>query len=602
MTFKSTLHINSNEAIAWAAISAQTKMVAHYPGSPVNQVEQHIKKIKNRFNTDVKFNDSLNEHVAALAAAGASFCGARSLLIMKHVGLNIAADPLNYIGYTGVKGGMVIIVGTDPGANSSTGEEDVHWYVPQFNFPLFEPNTVQECYDFTLKAYALSEKYEIPVLVFLPGRLAYNYAPVEIEIKNDQSRSIPYFQKDASKYINVGAQAVKNHQKLLQKITEIGNQQNHSKRFYNSKASIGVITRGLSYSITRECVETHQLEKEVDLLNLDLVYPINKGLIKEFTAGKSEIIFIEDQDGFVENQVKMECFEHLPRKITGKSIFPKHGEISYEQVSDFFKKKFSLPNIILQGETIPAIDIPERLGTFCEGCPHTGSFFAIDMALKNMDAIIGGDIGCSSLPPFRADWLLCMNSGIGISQGMAQVLNKQTIISTGGDGSFFHAGALSLMNAVQNEINLIHLVFDNGTIAMTGHQDSPTSKPFDHVRFLTAMGVDGIIDVSPYQPNDFIEKLKSELPKTGVRVFWVKGACVLNGNEFIESRRNVIYPEINPEKCDSCSLCYEELACPAILNLGDHMNQNLKIDLNRCVRCGVCNEICPNDAITIHKV
>ena len=195
-----------------------------------------------------------------------------------------------------------------------------------------------------------------------------------------------------------------------------------------------------------------------------------------------------------------------------------------------------------------------------------------------------------------------MNAGIGISQGMAQVLKSQPIISTGGDGSFFHGGALSLMSAVQNNINLIHMVFDNSTVAMTGHQESPTSGEFDHHSFLKAMGVDKVVDVSPYDPKDFIAKFKSELSNSGVRVFWVKGACVLAGNEFIEDRRGRLYPEIDSSKCGDCGLCYEDLACPAIINLSEHSaSLDLKIDLERCVRCGVCHEICPNGAITIHE-
>jgi indolepyruvate ferredoxin oxidoreductase alpha subunit len=195
-----------------------------------------------------------------------------------------------------------------------------------------------------------------------------------------------------------------------------------------------------------------------------------------------------------------------------------------------------------------------------------------------------------------------MNAGIGISQGMAQILDDQPVISTGGDGSFFHAGAISLLNAVHNNINLIHMVFDNGTIAMTGHQESPSEKNFDHHQFLNSIGVNRVIDVSSYDPKDFIEKFNNELTRDGVRVFWVKGACVRSGNAFIESRRNVLYPEIDPSKCGSCNKCYVELACPAILNLEKHPKQELKIDLDRCVRCGLCNEICPNDAISIHNM
>lgn len=597
MKFESKININCNEAIAWGAIASGVDFVAHYPGSPVNFVETHIKKLNDRFKANVKFNDSLNEHVAALSAAGASFCGARSMVIMKHVGLNIAADPFNYIGYTGVKGGMVIIVGTDPGANSSTGEEDVHWFVPQFNFPLFEPTSVQECYEFTKKAYEISERYEIPVMLFIPGRLAYNYSMVDVSISDKEDNTEFQFVKDKERYINVGQQAVKNHRLLLEKIELIGKMESGCKTHYNAAATHGIIVRGLSYSMTRELIEKYELQDKLHLLNLDLVFPLNINDIENFIKGKEVITVIEDQDGFLENQLKMNFFNSLKCTINGKDIFPKYGEITINQIENYFNHLFDIEIKKEIGLTVP--EIPERLGTFCEGCPHTGSYYSIDSVLKELNGVIGGDIGCSSLAPFRADWLMCMNAGIGVSQGMAQILTDQPVISTGGDGSFFHAGALSLLSAIQNDIDLIHMVFDNSTIAMTGHQNSPSEIDFDHHKFLEGMGVKKVIDVTPYDPKDFIQKFKDELPNKGVRVFWVKGACVLKGNDFIESRRNVIYPTIDSSKCESCSKCYKELACPAIINLKQAPDQDLQIDLERCVRCGVCNEICPNGAITI---
>lgn len=599
MSFEGNIVMNCNEAIAWGAAASHVDLVAHYPGSPVNFVEQHIKKINERFNDTIKFNDALNEHVAALAAAGASYCGARSMVIMKHVGLNIASDPFNYVGYTGVKGGMVIIVGTDPGANSSTGEEDVHWYIPQFNFPTFEPTSVQECYDQTQIAYEISEKYEIPVMLFVPGRLAYNYDEVDVKLSNRITKKFN-FVKDRDKYINVGQRAVKNHRALLEKIDRISEEETFSSLYFNEKAPIGLITRGLSFSVCSELIEEFQLQEKVQLLNLDLVFPIGQNRMRDFIANKDEIIFIEDQDGFLENQVKMNFFNELKCAVQGKNIFPKYGEISIDQIMEFFVEYFNLE--VNNPKALQIEAVPERLGTFCEGCPHTGSFYALDAVLKEYNGVIGGDIGCSSLAPFRADWLLCMNAGIGVSQGMAQVLSDQPIISTGGDGSFFHAGSLSLLSAVQNKIDLIHMIFDNSSIAMTGHQPSPSTSTLDFRAYLESMGVDKVIEVSPYDPKDFIQKIKDELNGKGVRVFWVRGECVIAGNPRIEERRVSLYPEIDASKCADCSLCYKELACPAIINLKQEPDQELEIDLSRCVRCGVCHEICPNEAITIHPM
>lgn len=600
MSFKGKLILNCNEAIAWAALASNVNLVAHYPGSPVNQIETHIKKLNDRFKQDIKFNDSLNEHIAALAAAGASFAGARSMCIMKHVGMNIAADPFNYLGYTGVKGGMVIIAGTDPGANSSTGEEDIHWYIPQFNFPLFEPTSVQECFDYTQKAFELSEEYEIPVVLFIPGRLAYNYSEILVETKSTGVKEFSFI-KDRDRYINVGARAVINHKKLLRKILTISENVSYLKTAYNPEARTGIITRGLTYAITSELIERYGLQNYFHLLNLDLVYPLPEKEILYFVNGKNELLFIEDQDGFLENQIKMKLFNKLNCIIEGKSIFPAYGEISAELVSSYFAERFELERT--DSGQINHVDVPERIGTFCEGCPHTGTFFCIDSVMKSLNGVVGGDIGCSSLAPFRADWLLCMNAGIGISQGMAQVLTNQPILSTGGDGSFFHAGALSLMNAVQNNINLVHLILDNSTVAMTGHQHSPTSGDFDLKNFVTALGVKSVYEVSPYEPKHFISTLKEVMQGKGVRVVIVKGECVIAGNPRIESRRNILYPEIDSSKCAECNLCYKELACPAIENMAaSGEKEKYKIDLNRCVRCGVCHEICPNGAISINYI
>jgi indolepyruvate ferredoxin oxidoreductase, alpha subunit len=590
--------INGNQAVAWGAAAAGVELIAHYPGSPVNYVDRELKAIAAEYGLPLKVNDAVNEHVAVLAAAGASFAGARSLVVMKHVGLNIAADPLNYLGYTGVRGGMVIIVGTDPGANSSTGEEDVHWYVPQLNFPLFEPRTIEEVFSLTRHAFEFSESYEIPVLLFIPGRLCYNRAFVDVPPIVERPRGERRFVQDRDRYINVGRRAVRNHRRLVEKIERIAAEQVWTTRCFNPEAGLGIITRGMAFGDVHESVRLLGLEDEVDLLNFELVYPANRDVVVDFCRGKREVLFVEDQDGFLEMHLKMEAFNDMRCEVNGKNVFPRYGQLELRSIHDHLARRFGLDVV---RRPAAAYDVPERLGTFCEGCPHTASYYALDTALKGRDAVLGGDIGCSSLPPFRADWLLCMNAGVGISQGLAQVVDDQVVISTGGDGSFYHGGLLSILNAVHNRIDLIHVVFDNGTVAMTGHQESPGRGAIDHAALLYALGVDRVVDVWAYDPAEVVRALEAEVGRSGVRVFWVRGACVRIPNAYLEERRHRVAPEIDPTRCGGCSRCYTELGCPAIVDDGES-EQTLRIDLARCVRCGVCSRICPNGAITVREL
>jgi len=589
------LLLNGNQAVAQAAIDAGVHFFSHYPGSPVNTVEPELKKLDKTHKTNIFFNDASNEHIATLSCMGASFSGARSLLVMKHVGMNIASDPLNYVGYSGVKGGMLIVVGTDPGANSSTGEQDVHWYAKQFNLPLFEPTSVQDIYNQSIIAFELSEQFEIPILLFIP--VAYSYAIASVALRKKQIISKDfYFEKDRAKYINVGEKAVLNHKKALEKLNNISITQDYSRSFYNEKATYGIITRGLAFNYVYEYIERLGLTERIHVLQFDLVFPVNKAALLSFCKGKEKLIFIEDQDGFLEFLIKQEFFNEINAKVFGKNIFPSYGALSIDEVKQFLQKEFKLP---IKEKSIASPVILERLGTYCEGCPHRSFYHAIFEGLKDYDGIVGGDIGCSSLPPFKADWLLCMNAGIGISQGILAVNKKQVMISTGGDGSFFHAGMISLQSAIENNIDLIHFVFDNGTIAMTGHQYSPSKgRNFDIPNFLESIGVDRhyIMDVTEVEKTTYL--LRHEIKRKGIRVFWLKGDCALMPNKEREQKKKEMYLDIQNELCLGCSLCYDDFACPAI---NKKENNTLFIDSELCVRCGACRIVCPNDAIKIVK-
>ena len=546
----------------------------------------------------MRFNDALNEHVATLAAAGASFCGARSMVVMKHVGLNIAADPLNYIGYAGVKGGMVIVVGTDPGSTCSTGMEDVHWYAAQTRLPLFEPHSVESIFAVVKGAFAVSQRHELPVLVFIPTRLCYNSAPVWMSASpgSVRPRRTFHFQKDSRRYILVGENAARQHAALADKIRTVSRTESFARTFFNPSATIGLITRGLTTGHAYEAVRRLGVEERVHLYTDPLTHPLDVDSLRGFLAGKAAVWFIEDEDGFLEHSVRMALGDCLPGSVEGKNRFPSGREVKIDDVEAFLAERFCLAPKAANRATLRH-PVPERIGTFCEGCPHRSAFYAIRRAFDGSDGIIGGDIGCSSLPPFLADWLMCMNAGIGVCQGMAHVLTDQAVVSTGGDGSFFHAGLLSLQSAVQNRIDLLHIVFDNRLIAMTGHQKGVSS--FGYLkwrRLLNAVGVRRAYRVSASRPLKLARILRGEARRKGVRVIWLEGTCQRVPNAWTEMKCASLAPRIAREKCGQCTECYAAFACPAIVRQpGDG---GLQIDLDRCQRCGVCRAICPRGAIT----
>jgi len=587
---------DGNQAIAMAAIDAGVAYMSHYPGSPLNRVVDGLVNVPD---SPIIINHALNEHIAALSAMGASLSGARSLVVMKHVGLNIAADPLNYAGVTQMRGGMVVVVGTDPGARTSTGEEDVHWYAPQFNFPLLEPTSVQSVYDCVVRAYDIAEQARTPVLVFVPGRLAYQSAMIARQAAKRIERNYA-FDKNPETLINVGQRAVRNHRLHIERLHAYARQPVSLQTEFNSEATTGVITRGATHAVVHEVIRDLRLEERLHLLNVEQTFPLNVEALLAFCQGKTGIMIIEDQDGFLETMLKRELFGQVQCQVSGKQHFPAWGEISDQQVRDYFTSLFDITVEQIPGVLPAGVEIPERPGTFCEGCPHRAAFYAIDRCLESDDGIIGGDIGCSSLPPHRTDWLLCMNAGIGMSQGIAQLLPAQSIVSSGGEGSLFHGGLTSLQSAVENQIDLVHVLFDNASIAMTGHQASPTTH--NHVdlrKLLESIGVREIFEVNAFDTNAVRSAINAAQQADGVKVIWVRGQCALLPNAEMLQRRQQRTLYIDNARCQGCDLCYRALQCPAIVREND--SARLHIDPHSCRRCAACLSVCPHDAIVVNE-
>jgi len=332
---------------------------------------------------------------------------------------------------------------------------------------------------------------------------------------------------------------------------------------------------------------------------VNMVFPLNEAEIRSFFKGKDRVFIVEDQDGFLENQIKFRFFNEISCPVHGKSVFPAYGDLDFLEVERLLIETFvpdASPSTGLAGE----IETPERLGAFCEGCPHRATYFAIEQAAKECgEIVVGGDIGCSSLPPFRADWLLCMNAGIGIAQGMTQVLADQNVLSTGGDGSFFHGGLVSLLSAVQNRVDLLHLLFDNRAIAMTGHQRSPTSnESLDFAGLMDAIGVDRFYTVEAFEPKALTECIKDEIGRPGVRVIRVLGVCALRPDENRKEQIESLRLWHRSGRCEGCEACHVELGCPAI-EKRETEPSTLFFDMARCTRCGACLEVCAHQAIGV---
>ncbi len=565
-----------NQAVARGAWEAGCTVAAAYPGTPSTEITETISKYH-----EIYSEWSPNEKVAMEVGIGASYGGARALVSMKHVGLNVAADPFFTLSYTGVNGGIVIAVGDDPGMHSSQNEQDTRFYGRSAHVPVLEPSDSMEAKEFTKMCFELSEKYDTPVILRLTTRVCHSRGMVEIEDRKEVP--LKDYNKDMGKFVMMPMNARKRHviveerENLLEKDA---NKLSINKIEYKDK-KIGIITSGLSYQYVKEAMP------EASVLKLGMVYPLCYDLIKEFSENVDRLIIVEELEPFIEDALKAKGI-----KCEGKELFTVQGEYSANMI------KNSLLGIDSR-QIDKAQGLPVRPPALCPGCPHRGTFSVIN----KMNLTVTGDIGCytlAALPPLSSmDTCVCMGASVGVALGMEKARGREfakKTVAVIGDSTFMHTGINGLVDVVYNKGKTTLLILDNRTTAMTGHQNNPAngkdirndeSPMVDFENLVKALGVEYVKTVDPFLRKKLEEAIQGGLDFDGPAVIIVKRPCVLLDKKF---RRPPL--KIDQTKCVQHKDCMN-IGCPAIVS---HDNI-VEIDPTLCVGCGLCAGLCPTKAI-----
>jgi len=565
-----------NEAVARGAWEAGCTVATAYPGTPSTEITEMISKYD-----DIYSEWSPNEKVSLEVAIGASIAGARSICSMKHVGLNVAADPLFTASYTGVNGGLVVVVADDPGMHSSQNEQDSRNYAKASKVPMLEPSDSQEAKDYVKEAFALSEVFDTPVLVRLTTRVAHSLTIVELGEKEEYK--LKDYVKDVNKYVMMPAMARKRHVIVEQR-------QEALKGFAEATAlnqitwgdrKIGVITSGITYQYVKEALG------DVSVLKLGLVYPMPDELIKEFAAGVETLYVIEELEPFIQEHVMT-----LGIKVTGKEFFSLLGELNVQVIKEkILGEKFEATE---QGEPIPV-----RPPVMCPGCPHRGMFYV----LKKLRLIVSGDIGCYTLgalaPTEAMDACVCMGASIGMAHGMDKArgedFSKKTVAILG-DSTFIHSGITGLIDVVYNKGASTVIILDNSITGMTGHQHNPSTgftikgeptKMVDFVKLAEAVGVERVVVCDPFDIVEFEKILKEELASNEPSVIITQRPCAL-----LKTVTPGAIRYIDQEKCTLCKACLR-IGCPSIVYKGD----SIVINKDLCFGCDLCSKMCKFGAI-----
>lgn len=565
-----------NEAVARGLYEGGLRVASSYPGTPSTEITECIAKYD-----DVYSEWAPNEKVAMEVAVGSSIAGARSFCAMKHVGLNVAADPLFTASYTGVNAGMVIAVADDPGMHSSQNEQDSRHYAKAAKLLMLEPSDSEECLEYAKAAYELSEKFDTPVILRLTTRVAHSRSIVNIGERNDIG--VKDYVKNPGKYVMMPAMAKKRHIVVEDRMVaerEWAETASINTVEYNDK-KIGVISSGICYQYAKEA-----LGDRVSYLKLGCVNPLPIELIKNFAANCDKVYVLEELDPFIEEHCKQ-----IGIDVIGKDAFTLQGEYSQNLIAK-----------VIFGETKPTmkadIDIPARPPVLCAGCPHRGLYYA----LKKLKLTVSGDIGCytlGALPPIgMMDTCVCMGASVSALHGRnkADENNCKNSVAVIGDSTFIHSGITGLIDIAYNQSNSTVIILDNSITGMTGHQDNPTTgktikgDPTTVVSLellAKAVGIDRVRVVDPYNLKECEDVIREEVAADEPSVVISRRPCALL--KYVKHNPPL---KINKDKCVGCKMCMK-IGCPAI-SMRDGKSE---IDFTQCVGCNVCSQLCKFDAI-----
>ena len=603
-----TEFLMGNAAIARGAIAAGVNLVAGYPGTPSTEALETVAKYRTQ---DTYVEWSVNEKSAMEVAAGAAYSGARALVTMKQVGLNVASDPLMSLEYVGVKGGMVILVADDPGPISSQTEQDTRHYSYFSKLPCFDPSSVQEAYEMIQEAFEFSEKYGTPVFFRPTTRICHAYASIEVKDEDEYlHHQADGFKKDTSRWVIFPRLSYANHKKIEARNVELSgvfseysrNAVIAEKGIYakeNQPVKKGIAAGGISLALTLDNLSG--VADAPRILKVATPHPFPEQLAVRFLEGLDEVLVIEELDPVIEKElVYIAGKYHLNVTVKGKLTGDTEtaGENSPNLVAGYLDR--FLGRTPAGKADLPAPPpIPVRPPVLCAGCPHRASFYAVKTAMKGKKTIFCGDIGCytlgNAMPLDMVDTCLCMGAGINIAQGVFRTEPDTSAFAFVGDSTFFASAITGIVNAVYNQAEMTVIILDNSTTAMTGHQPHPGTgrtmmgevvSKVSIEAILKGIGLEFVETVNPLELDKAVDAVKRASEQKGVKAIIFKSPCIA-----------IVKPDkaltIDQDKCIGCKRCIKEIGCPGIvINDG-----KVCIDPGLCTGCGLCAQLCPVKAI-----